>query len=176
MLFSSLAAFTVSASELSVISDAVIKLHPRIKRSQADKIATAVKEVYEDGTCTIPWQLVVSIAFHESSFRVNAVNKKTADYGFMQISKANVTRLGLDKRRLMVGYNYSLRAACKIISYNQSTYSHKVTYWLGMYRSGNALWKDNIKKNAIQYDSMIRNTAYKIGYRVAARRGTLSKR
>lgn len=169
MLCLSLAAPIGNGYEPNPIADAIVKLQPKIKKAEAELIAKAIKDVYADGSCTIPWPLVVSIAFHESTFRVSAVNKKSQDFGFMQISKDNIARMNLDKARLMRDYRYSLRVACKILSYNQGKYSHKVKYWLGMYRSGNALWKENIRKNAMDYDRMVRETAQKLGYRGPSR-------
>lgn len=169
MSLSSSAVSISSGSEVSHIKQAILTLHPKAKQAEVDRIAQAIKKVYADGTCTVPWPLVLSIAFHESTFRLAAVNNKSKDYGFMQISKDNIKRLRLDKQRLMQDYEYSLRIACKILTYNQATYSKKVSYWLGMYRSGNALWKENIRKNAISYDTMIRRTASTIGYKPHAR-------
>lgn len=164
VLFLSFTARTGKGYEHSKLVDSILILQPRLPVSEANKIASAIKSVYTDGTCTIPWQLVVSIAFHESTFRISAVNKKSMDYGMMQISKNNVKRFGLSKDRLMRDYAYGLRVACHLITYNQSKYAGKIPYWVGIYRSGTALWKENIKKNAIQYDRMIRRTAAKIGY------------
>lgn len=161
----SLAGYTVNGYEPDPVITAIVKLQPNLSRTEVLRISSALRSVYEDGTCSIPWQLVLSIAFHESSLRITAINSKSKDYGFMQISKNNIDKMSLNKIRLMSDYKYSLRVACKILSYNQSRYSHKVFYWLGLYRSGNALWKQNIRANAISYDKMVRSTAYKIGYR-----------
>lgn len=168
-LFLSLGASTGSGYEPNPLVDAIVKLQPKIHKAEAEKIAKAIRDVYADGTCTVPWQLVISIAFHESTFRMSAVNTKTMDYGMMQISKDNITRLSLDRLRLMKDPTYSLKVACRIISFNQQKYSKRISYWLGMYRSGNALWKENIRKNAQSYDRMVRQTAAKIGYKGSTR-------
>ncbi len=158
-------ASTGNGYEPNPLADAIIKLQPKINRSSAERLSKAIREVYADGSCTVPWQLVVSIAFHESTFRTDAVNTESEDYGLMQISKGNIKRLSLDRTRLMKDPTYSLKVACSLITFNQAKYSKRVPYWLGMYRSGNALWSYKIRLNAMAYNDMIRRTAAKIGYR-----------
>lgn len=150
-------------SSRDVIASNVKRLQPRLTPNQVERISTALRAV--SGQCGMPWQLLLSLAFHESSLRTGAVNVGTKDHGLTQINDKTILTLRLDRNRLMVDERYALSAACKVLSENRAKYEGRFEYWLGMYRSGTAWWKVSVRLNAIRYDRMIRRTAAQMGYR-----------
>ena len=166
-LFLSLAVHTSKSSERSEYQDYVksIKvLQPSLSNSDANAIAKALRTVVVDGSCQFPWQILLSIAFVESSLIKSKINKKTKDYGLMQISHKNIARNGWDRSKLMRDELYNLRAACFILNYNQKHYGKRIKYWLGLYRAGVRLSDQRIINNAVAYDRIVRRTAERIGY------------
>lgn len=142
-------------------------LQPKLSDKHAQKVASAVYLAHLDPACGLPWQILLSVAFNESSLNRQALglrNPHTKDYGLMQINEVTARRNGFDRRKLMSDERYSVTAACKILKKNKEAYAFTHDYWLGIYRSGTALWKDSIRRNAIAYDRIIRNTAAALGY------------
>lgn len=143
---------------------AIRKLQPRLDVSRAEKLARVFYAVSTQADCGIPWEILISISFNESSLGMHNYNARSKDFGLMQINKRNALRYGLSQDRLMKDAAYSIKFACKILRDNRTRYSAKHPYWLGLYRSGTAIWKDNIVQNAKRYDSIVRKTASSIGY------------
>ncbi len=166
VLFSLSAASTGQGSDKTPdpAYEAIRKLQPRLSQSQAKALAKDFVVVSHERSCQIPWQILVSIAYNESSLGIHTVNLSSKDYGIMQINRNNILHYGLSQDRLMRDVAYSIRFACKLIKENKTRYSSNRPYWLGVYRSGTALWRDAIVDNAIRYDRIIRNTARKIGF------------
>lgn len=141
---------------------AITKLQPGLTVARAERLARTFTHVAVD--CGIDWRLLVSIAYHESSLGIQLVNARTRDYGIMQVNQKNVLRYSLSQDRLMKDAAYSIRFACGLLKDNRARYGSKYPYWLGIYRSGTALWKNDIRDNAQRYDRIIRRTARSLGY------------
>lgn len=144
------------------IYSSIKKLQPSISNVDAVNLSNALRSNYK--SCGVSWQVLLSIAYNESSLNKKAVNKKTLDFGLYQISIKMIRKLDLDVYKILTQEDYAIKSACKIISYNKKVYSHKHKFWIGIYRSGTALHRKIIKDNAISYDNMIRSTASKIGH------------
>lgn len=140
------------------------KLQPKLADTQAHNLAYTFTRVSMEPECQIPWQILVSIAYNESSLVTSSYNPKTKDYGIMQVNERNILRYGLSHDKVMKDTSYAVRFACFLVKENKTKFSDKHDYWLGIYRSGTALWKTKIKENAIRYNKMIRKTARSIGY------------
>lgn len=143
--------------------DAVRKLQPGISKAAAMRLARSIERVAKSEDCNMPWQLLAAIAYHESSLGVRTVNEATHDYGLMQINKKNVLRYGLSQSRIVKDAEYSIKFACRLLKDNHDRYGNRYPYWLGIYRSGTALWRQEIRANAQRYDHMVRRTAKAIG-------------
>lgn len=168
MLFSFLGAVPAGQGSIPKAKDdpilqAIHKLQPALSNGRAGRLARSFAIAAHD--CNIPWQLLVSIAFHESSLGVNVVNAKTHDFGLMQVNEKTALRYDLSQDRLLRDEAYSLAAACRVLSDNRDKYSKRLPYWLGIYRSGTRLSDPRIRENAKRYDHMIRITAATLGYR-----------
>jgi len=93
-------------------------------------------------------------------------NLKSYDYGIMQINERTIKRLRLDPVRVRRDTSYAVQSACRIVRANYELYAH-LPYWIGIYRSGTALWKPSIVRNAQSYSRIILTTAEQLGYRPA---------
>lgn len=147
--------------------DAIKKLHPKLNPVTTKRVALALAYVHVDPTCTIPWQILLSIAFHESSLRLDVMglkNPSTKDYGLMQINEQNVKALNLNKIKLLSDPVYSIQVACKILMDARKAHSRTYPFWLGAYRAGYKLSKEKTRQSAESYDRIIRITAKEIGY------------
>ena len=151
-----------SEREVDPQYEAIRRLQPRLKPGKALRLARAIERVAS--ACGMPWQILTSIAFHESSLGLNTENTRTNDYGLMQVNKKNLLRDGLSLTKIRQDAAYSLEFACKLLKENRDRYGEKYPYWLGIYRSGTALWREDIRANARRYDRMVRRTARLIGY------------
>ena len=146
-------------------SKTIHRLQPALSIKEVNSLNHALKKVMVSGTCKVAPSVLLSIAFHESSLHktsVGLLNPHTKDYGLMQINEKTVLRMHLDRARLMKDEAYSMQAGCRVLTDNRKIYSHKVPYWLGMYRAGVRMQIPAIRKNAMEYDNMIRKTAYRI--------------
>jgi soluble lytic murein transglycosylase-like protein len=65
----------------------------------------------------VPGNVIASIAFVESSYKLNAVNKASNDYGIMQVNAWNVRVLKLNKARLLSDLEYSLDSGVQILAW-----------------------------------------------------------
>lgn len=145
--------------------DAIRKLQPKLSAKTARQLAKSFIKVSITPECGIPWQILVSIAFNESSLGLKLHNNKSKDYGLMQINHRTIQRMTLDKDRLLSDPTYSISAGCQVLAANKQAYAKKHSFWLGIYRSGTALYKVSIKENAKRYHKIIMRTAAKIGYK-----------
>lgn len=156
------------SSELTVRRDvqAVIhQLQPSLNNQDTLKLARALAHVVNGGTCEISWDILLSVAFTESSLQKNKIgilNPRTKDYGLMQVTEEMVLRLHLDRAKLLRDEEYSFKIGCQILTANKQKYAEAVPYWLGLYRSGTRIWRASIRRNAIAYDTMIRRRAGEI--------------
>lgn len=159
---------TIAASQ-SIIPDikhdietAIKALQPSLSDERVDSMAAAFKSVSLSNSCRISWQTLVSIAFIESSLGLNMYNAASHDYGLMQINIKNIKRHNLSKDRLMRDDKYSIKFACKLLKENKDRYASRLPYWLGLYRSGTALYREEIRQNAMQYDKIVRDIIKKV--------------
>lgn len=142
----------------------ISKLSPFLQAKKVKRLGDAFSVLYDSNACSVPWQIMMSVAFNESSFNSLAINNKSKDYGLTQISSATIKRLRLDKTRLLTNEVYALKTACSILENNQKHFGKKTRHWLGIYRSGTNLKSPYIQKNMISYDKLIRKTARFLGY------------
>lgn len=70
----------------------------------------------------VPANIVLAIAFVESSYRLNAVNKHSEDYGIMQVNKWHVTKSKLNVNRLLTDLDYSFHHGVRIFSWFYKNY------------------------------------------------------
>lgn len=144
------------------IQAALRRLQPRLKGPRASALARDFRNAAL--ACGQPWQLLVSIAYHESSLGFARVNSRTGDFGLMQINSKTGLHYDIAQATLVKDDALSLAVACRVLSENKARFGSKVPYWIGLYRSGTRLASAGIRDNAKRYDRMVRATAAQIGY------------
>lgn len=156
-----------SGAHKRVTHDPVIhvigRLQPRLKTDARVRLARALRSVTAEPGCKISWQVLLAVAFNESSLWIDSVNNQTHDHGLMQINEKNVLRLRLDSHRLKRDERYALSTGCKILTQFKTQYAGKFPAWIGMYRAGVRLSSDAVRLSAQRYDTMIRKTVSKMG-------------
>lgn len=66
--------------------------------------------------------LISAIARVESSYYLGAINKKSNDFGIMQVNQFNIDAYGFDKNRLLGDYDYSVQAGTAILAWFLARY------------------------------------------------------
>lgn len=138
----------------------LMRIQPRLSPAEAKRLAKIFTD--ESKRCGVSWRTLAAIAFTESSLGFHRHNPVTHDHGLMQINVKNIERKGLCPKVVRVDDVLSVKIACEILVQNRARYEKKFDAWLGIYRSGTALSKPAIKKNATQYHDIITNTRARI--------------
>lgn len=102
-------------SKSDSLVDQILLNSSGIEEIEARLIADAIVKV--SGKYRVPGNVISSIAFVESSYKLDAVNKASNDYGIMQVNDWNVKALKLDKARLLTDLEYSLDAGVQILAW-----------------------------------------------------------
>ena len=91
----------------------------------------------------ISTNLVLSIIKVESDFKVNAYNKRSRDFGLMQINQWHVKKQKLSIYRLITDVDYNIKYGCEILGWFVDKYSY-LGEAIGRYNCG-------VKPSCIQY-------------------------
>lgn len=96
----------------------------------------------------VPAVILQAIAFVESSYVLNAVNKQSNDYGLMQINVYNIKHYGFDKKRLLTDLHYSVNAGAQVFRWFYRRYN--LDEAIGRYNCGTLPSCIN-KKSVVRY-------------------------
>jgi soluble lytic murein transglycosylase-like protein len=107
-------------------------------------------------SCYLLENLLLSVIMVESRFEYKAINKKSKDFGLMQININNVKKLKLDKTKLLTDTNYNIKHGCKILTWFIAKYGDD---GIGRYNCGT-------KKGCIKYKSTKKYVKKVMGYKV----------
>ncbi len=100
-----------------------------------DKIDHSINQISKANG--IDPELVRAIIRVESGFKIGAYNKKTRDYGLMQINITHINRLRLSKRRLLRDAHYNIQNGVKILVWFRDQYEHRLgSAWVARYNCG----------------------------------------
>ena len=122
----SLASFTTLATLSSVTmtnASTVYKiqwLNPNVSYSNSVKIANAALKCEKKSGVGI--NTILGLIYTESSFKINAYNEYSNDYGLTQVNHWHVRRSGLDKERLLRDVDYNVKHGCGILTYFKNRY------------------------------------------------------
>jgi len=100
-------------------------------------------------------KLFEAIIRQESSFRVNAINLRSQDYGLGQINIRNIRSLGLDKHRLTTDPTYNLTHSALILQRIQRLYAHEDQWWC-RYNVGYGSLSSKRIKRCMHYAAMVK--------------------
>ncbi len=71
---------------------------------------------------SIPVNIILGLAYVESSYRLGAVNKSSNDYGIMQVNAYHVRVSKLDKQKLLTDMDYSFYQGTRVFSWFYQKY------------------------------------------------------
>ena len=141
LTFSSFARTTVEQIKINkpMISDAYALRLAKVIKLKSDKYK-------------IPANVITAIMRVESSYILSAVNKRSNDYGIMQINNYNIRAYKFDKDKLLTDLDYSIDAGCQVFKWFYRTYKD-LDHAIQAYNGGTAKdvheWKstkDYLKK------------------------------
>jgi hypothetical protein len=106
----------------------ILRNHPSIDREYARDIASAIYKAATEHRLR-PERLAAILA-QESMYTLNAVNKKSKDFGIAQINWKTVERYGFDKKRLLTDLEYSVKAGAIVLADFKRMYGKREkNYW-----------------------------------------------
>ena len=144
----------------------IMKLNPKMDKKEAYKLSNILFKASRKYSLDV--NLLVSIAFQESTFNNNAVrkvkgltlNKETtqyettsvgADFCMMQIHMSNIQRMELDVHKLLSSPKYCIEAGAKILSRYHKKYKTQDKIWWTFYNANTKA------KRRIYYSKVIRH-------------------
>lgn len=128
--------FTSEAkTEYNPIFDQVIKNHPNIDRLYALQVAKAIQKVAKE--MGIKPQRLAAILAQESRYTLNAVNRRSKDYGIAQINHKTIENFGFDKQRLLTDLEYSVKAGAIVLADFKRMYGKREKDYWTRYNSSN---------------------------------------
>ncbi len=138
----------------------LMHLQPALTSGEARRMATVLTT--EAKRCGVSWRILASIAYNESSLGRYRVNRKSHDYGLMQINIFNLKRFSVDPERLTHDDSTAVMLGCRILVENREKLAAKFPEWIGTYRSGPGIRRPGVRANAVAYDRIIRKTMKRI--------------
>ena len=128
--------FTSEAQvEYNPIFDQVVKNHPKIDRIYAREVAKAIQKVAKE--MGIKPERLAAILAQESRYTLNAVNRRSRDYGIAQINHKTIESFGFDKQRLLTDLEYSVKAGAIVLADFKRMYGKREKDYWTRYNSSN---------------------------------------
>jgi hypothetical protein len=93
------------------VLEKIILIAPHTSVSTARKVEKGLKECKG-----LDENLVLAVIRVESNFKINAVNKRSNDFGLMQVNNWHVKRFKYDKLKLLTNASYNMKIGCSILS------------------------------------------------------------
>lgn len=110
--------------EYAKIYKQILRNKPSIDKKYAIKLSSIVYQ-----KCGQDAQLFAAILMQESRYKLDAVNKKSKDYGISQVNHRTAKALGLNKARLLTDLEYSVSAGVRVMTQLKTTFGSDPTYW-----------------------------------------------
>lgn len=93
---------------------------PNISSSYARRLAKAFDKLADK--YKVPANVLAAIAMVESSYMLKAINKRSNDFGIMQINKYNIRAYRFSRNRLLTDLEYSIEAGFIVFKWFYKTY------------------------------------------------------
>ena len=132
----------------NVILVQVMLLRPDFSYDQSHEMAKSISSACIKHKIT-RCRVFTGILSVESGLRINAVNKRSKDYGIGQVNEWHIKRSKLDKQRLLTDLEYSVNQAAKIYVWFEKTYPIKEA--IGRYNCGT-------RKTCVNWKSVLQYT------------------
>jgi soluble lytic murein transglycosylase-like protein len=113
----------------------IVTNKPNIDKQKAEKIAKTIKKVRKQ--YRLPAGILTAILMQESSYRLNAVNKSSSDYGIAQINVRTAKHFEFDTERLLTDLEYSIEAGAIVLADFYKRYGHREKDWFTRYNHSN---------------------------------------
>ena len=98
----------------------MMRKNKRLSDDYANQLAEALLNAeFEFG---VPAYVLQAIAFVESSYILNAINKSSNDFGIMQVNSFNIDAYNFNKRKLLTDMQYSINAGAKVFRWFYNRY------------------------------------------------------
>lgn len=142
-------------------------LNPNMPLNEAIILSNSFSKVAKE--FKIPPQLLISIAWQESSFKLDAVRNVNglvneggvykfsvvgSDFCMMQINAINIKNLEIDPNRLLTDVEYCLKAGARILTFAKAYEkkdSAKNQKWWTRYNASNEMHRDNYEKAVMRH-------------------------
>lgn len=98
----------------------VLSNNSNISKSRASHIAFVIDALADK--YRVPANVIAAIAMVESSYRLNAINKKSSDYGIMQVNQYNIKAYNFNRQLLLTDLAYSIEAGVIVFKWFYKTY------------------------------------------------------
>lgn len=123
----------------------IIRNKPNIDQLYAERVARATEVSCRKWE--IPCNVYTAILMQESTYRLDSINCQEHptnnqvvmchDYGIAQVNNYSISKLSLDRIRLLYDLEYSIDAGARILSWFHKTYSDtEPTEWWSRYNCG----------------------------------------
>lgn len=118
----------VKTEPVSPVMVQILRNHPDIEMDYARELAKAIYKV--SGELRLRPERLAAILAQESMYTLNAVNKRSKDFGIAQINWRTVERYGFDKKRLLTDLEYSVKAGAIVLADFKRMYGKREkNYW-----------------------------------------------
>lgn len=123
----------------------ILNNKPGIDKKYAKQIAKHVSVVHVK--YKIPKRVYVAILMQESSYNLEAYNKKSSDFGMSQINKRTARAFGFNTKKLTTDLKYSIEAGAIVLADFQRMYGKKDALWFTRYHHSKPSLRKKYLKN-----------------------------
>ena len=127
----------------------ILRNHPGIDKQYAKNIAQAIDDVSVE--LGVNAQRLAAILAQESMYTLNAVNKKSSDYGIAQINHKTIERYGFDRKLLLTDLHYSIKAGAIVLADFKRMYGKKEEDFWTRYNSSRPEKREEYKQLVARY-------------------------
>lgn len=121
------------------------RLNPYLDQEYARNVDKAI--ISQSKAYKVPFNVIFALAKIESNFQVSAINKKSSDYGILQINKFNIKAYKFNKKKLLHDVDYSVK--CGIIVFKWFYKKYPLDEAIARFHCGTRencpKWKNTIK-------------------------------
>lgn len=112
----------------------ILKNNPKLPKNYAQKLATAI--VAKSEKHGLKPRLLAAILMQESRYSMDAVNRKTKDFGIAQINFKTIAGFGFDQNRLMTDLDYAVEAGAIVLASYKRYAKREPKTWYSRYNCG----------------------------------------
>lgn len=134
---------TVNENQLRMVGEVQQQILRNTKNSPPhDPVRLATAFVASASKYGLDARLLAAIGAVESGYFVAAVNKRSNDFGLMQVNVYNVKSLKLSKTLLVTDIEYSIDAGARILKYFKDRFEREEPRnWFARYNCGTGKWR-----------------------------------